>query len=68
MDTYAVYDGSYNDFGAVGQVLGALHRWIGEHGYRIVDAAREYYLRPPLNAKNPHGIMEIQYPVEQLEA
>ena len=62
---YAIYQGSYDDFGAVGQVHNALHRWITEHGYRITDASREYYLRPPSSAANPHGVMEIQYPVER---
>lgn len=63
---YAVYTGSYDDFGAVGQVHAALNRWIDENGYRTTGAAREFYLRPPIDS--PMGVMEIQYPVEKLDA
>jgi effector-binding domain-containing protein len=59
---YAVYNGSYDDFGAVGQVHGALHQWIDENGYRVTGAVREFYLSPPTTS--PIGVMEIQYPVE----
>ena len=60
---YAVYDGSYDDFGAVGRVHGALYEWIEANGYRISGATREFYLRPPKDS--PLGVMEIQYPVEK---
>lgn len=63
---YAVYNGSYDDFGAVGQVHGALHRWIDENGYRMAGATREFYLRPPASPTNSVGVMEIQYPVEKI--
>lgn len=59
---YATYSGSYDDFGAVGQVHGALHQWIEANGYRIVGPVREWYLRP---ASDSSGLMEIQYPVEK---
>lgn len=62
---YAVYDGSYDDFGAVGQLHGALHEWIEVNGYRITGATREFYLRPPISS--PLGLMEIQVPVEKVE-
>lgn len=61
---YAVYDGSYDDFGAVGQLHGALSQWIADNGYRITGATREFYLRPPVDS--PMGVMEIQYPVEKI--
>ena len=61
---YAVYDGSYDDFGAVGQIHGALHQWIAANGYQIAGATREFYLRPPQDS--PLGVMEIQVPVEKL--
>jgi DNA-binding transcriptional MerR regulator len=63
---YAVYQGSYDDFGAVGQLHAALHRWIDENGYRVSGASREFYLRPPSGPDNPEGVMEIQYPVEKV--
>jgi DNA-binding transcriptional MerR regulator len=63
---YAVYQGSYDDFGAVGQLHGALHRWMDENGYRLAGPSREFYLRPPTSPTNPQGVMEIQYPVEKL--
>jgi DNA-binding transcriptional MerR regulator len=61
---YAIYNGSYDDFGAVGQVHSALHKWIDENGYRITGASREFYLRPPVT--DPTGVMEIQYVVEKI--
>jgi DNA-binding transcriptional MerR regulator len=63
---YVVYQGSYDDFGAVGQLHGALHHWIDENGYRLAGASREFYLRPPTSPTNPQGVMEIQYPVEKI--
>lgn len=60
---YAVYVGSYDDFGAVGQVHEALHRWIAEHGLEIAGPSREFYLHPPQSPDDRTGIMEIQYPV-----
>lgn len=62
---YAVYRGSYDDFGAVGDVHHALTRWIDEHGYRIAGPPREFYLRPPQGPDDRAGVMEIQYPVEK---
>ncbi len=59
---YATYSGSYDDFGAVGQLHGALHQWIEQNGYRITGPVREWYLRP---ASDSSGLMEIQYPVEK---
>ncbi|MCA0458165.1 MAG: MerR family transcriptional regulator [Chloroflexi bacterium] len=60
---YAVYVGSYDDFGAVGQVHADLNQWIESHGYVVSDASREFYLRPPKRFADPDGVMEIQYPV-----
>ncbi len=60
---YAVYRGSYDDFGAVGQVHADIHQWIESHGYEQSDASREFYLRPPKRFADPDGVMEIQYPV-----
>ena len=60
---YAIYRGSYDDFGAVGQVHGELNQWIEAHGYQIKDATREFYLHPPKHFADPDGVMEIQYPV-----
>lgn len=63
---YAVYSGSYDDFGAVGQIHAALAKWIAEHGYRVSAASREFYLRPPSDPNDPNGVMEIQYPIEKI--
>jgi len=60
---YAVYRGSYDDYGAVGQVHAELNQWIESHGYQISDATREFYLHPPKRFADPDGVMEIQYPV-----
>jgi effector-binding domain-containing protein len=63
---YAIYRGSYDDFGAVGEVHHALTRWIDEHGYRLAGPPREFYLRPPQGPQDRAGVMEIQYPVEKV--
>lgn len=60
---YAVYKGSYDDFGAVGQVHAEIHRWIETHGYTISGASREFYLQPPKRFADANGVMEIQYPI-----
>jgi DNA-binding transcriptional MerR regulator len=60
---YAVYRGSYDDFGAVGQLHAAIARWIDANGYRVTEASREYYLRPPQKADDDAAVMEIQYPI-----
>ncbi len=60
---YAVYRGSYDDFGAVGQIHADLNGWIESHGYEQSDASREFYLHPPKKFADPDGVMEIQYPV-----
>jgi DNA-binding transcriptional MerR regulator len=60
---YAVYHGSYDDFGAVGQIHGAIHRWSQDNDYRIAGPSREFYLQPPQDWTNPIGVMEIQYPI-----
>ena len=60
---YAIYRGSYDDFGAVGQVHAEINQWIEAHGYLISDATREIYLHPPKRFADPDGVMEIQYPV-----
>lgn len=62
---YVVYQGSYDDFGAVGQLHGALHKWIDENGYQLSGPSREWYLRPPSGPNDPQGVMEIQYVVEK---
>ena len=63
MVVYAIYRGSYDDFGAVGQVHAELNQWIEAHGYTVSDASREFYLHPPKRFADPDGVMEIQYPV-----
>ncbi len=60
---YAVYNGSYDDFGAVGQIHADINQWIEAHGYEQSDASREFYLHPPKRFADPDGVMEIQYPV-----
>jgi DNA-binding transcriptional MerR regulator len=60
---YATYHGSYDDFGAVGQLHAALRRWVEEQGLQIGEPVREYYLQPPRTPSNPVGVMEIQYPL-----
>lgn len=62
---YAVYRGSYDDFGAVGRLHGALHEWIQANGYRISGASREIYLQPPRGGFANSGVMELQYPIER---
>lgn len=62
---YAVYRGSYDDFGAVGRLHENIARWIEANGYRVTGASREYYLRPPQKADDLDAVMEIQYPVER---
>jgi len=62
---YAVYRGSYDDFGAVGRLHESIARWISANGYRVTGANREYYLRPPQKADDLDAVMEIQYPVER---
>jgi len=64
---YAIYRGSYDDFGAVGQVHAELNSWIEAHNYQICDASREFYLHPPKRFADPDGVMEIQYPVTKKE-
>ena len=63
---YAVYQGSYDDFGAVGQLHGALSKWIADNGYRLNGPSREIYLRPPAGPNDANAVMEIQYPVERV--
>jgi DNA-binding transcriptional MerR regulator len=65
MVAYAVYNGSYDDFGAVGQFHGAIHSWIEANGWHISGAVREFYLQPPAGGFANTGVMEIQYPVER---
>lgn len=60
---YAVYVGSYDDFGVVGQVHEALHRWIAERGLKVIGPSREFYLHPLRHPDDRTGVMEIQYPV-----
>lgn len=62
----AIYHGSYDDFGAVGNVYGAVVKWIEANGYRMIGPSRELYLRAPqLGVNDPSGIMEIQFPVDK---
>lgn len=62
---YAVYKGSYDDFGAVGQLHEQIMRWIEANDYCIGGASREWYLRPPQKADDHDAVMEIQYPIER---
>ena len=59
---YAVYRGSYDDFGAVGQVHVALQEWLTAHGHKLASPSREIYLRPPQGPNDLNAVMEIQYP------
>jgi DNA-binding transcriptional MerR regulator/effector-binding domain-containing protein len=61
---YGIYRGSYDDFGAVGRVHGAIAGWIEANGYKVNGPCREFYLRPPMDRPDRTGVMEIQYPVE----
>ena len=63
---YTVYEGSYDDHDAVGHLYPAIVQWTEQSGYRIAGPAREIYLQPPQSADDPTGIMEIQYPVEEV--
>lgn len=61
-----IYQGSYDDFAAVGGVYAAMGKWIDSQGYRINGPSREIYLQSPkLGTNDPSGIMEIQFPVEK---
>jgi DNA-binding transcriptional MerR regulator len=60
---YAVYQGSYDDFGTVGWLHNAVREWITANGYVVSGACREYYLQPPRGDSDTNGVMEIQYPV-----
>ena len=60
---YAVYHGSYDDFGAVGQVHVALQEWLAAHGHTLASPSREIYLRPPQGPDDLNAVMEIQYPL-----
>lgn len=62
---YAVYQGSYDDFGAVGKVHAFIHEWAAANNYRLVGASCEFYLRPPQKEDDPQSVMEIQYPMEK---
>lgn len=59
---YAVYKGSYDDFGAVGQLHMALNQWLDENGYQVSGPSREFYLQVP-HGRDRNGVMEIQYPI-----
>lgn len=61
----AVYQGSYDDFAAVGQLHADLGRWIETNGYRIVGPSREIYRQTP-QSPGGNGVMEIQFPVEKM--
>lgn len=60
---YTIYRGSYDDFGAVGQLHGSIARWVEQNGYQVAGASREYYLRPPQKPNDLDAVMEIQYPI-----
>lgn len=62
---YAVYKGSYDDFGTIGQLHEQIMRWIEANGYSVGGASREWYLRPPQKADDHDAVMEIQYPIER---
>jgi effector-binding domain-containing protein len=59
---YAVYSGSYDDFGAVGRLHVALRDWVTAHGSTTTAPVRELYLEPP-GPSGPDGVMELQYPL-----
>jgi DNA-binding transcriptional MerR regulator len=59
---YSVYRGSYDDFGAVGQVHVALQEWLAARGHKLTGPSREFYLRAPQGPNDLNAVMEIQYP------
>lgn len=59
---YAVYSGSYDDFGAVGRLHIALRDWVAARGRTTSAPVRELYLQPP-GPSGPDGVMELQYPL-----
>jgi effector-binding domain-containing protein len=60
---YAVYAGSYDDFGAVGRMHVALKEWVAVTGRTSNEPVRELYLQPPSNPTDRDGVMELQYPL-----
>jgi DNA-binding transcriptional MerR regulator len=59
---YAVYRGSYDDFGAVGRTHVALADWLAAQQLRLTGPVREIYLQPPTGGSRD-GLMELQYPI-----
>ena len=60
---YAVYAGSYDDFGAVGRMHVALKEWVAMTGRPSEEPVRELYLQPPSSPTDRDGVMELQYPL-----
>ena len=60
---YAVYGGSYDDFGAVGRMHVALKEWVAATGRNSNEPVRELYLQAPSDPNDRHGVMELQYPL-----
>lgn len=60
---YAVYAGSFDDFGAVGRMHVALKEWVAETGRTSNEPVRELYLQPPSSPTGRDGVMELQYPL-----
>ncbi|MEO1348495.1 MAG: MerR family transcriptional regulator [Cyanobacteria bacterium J06635_15] len=55
-----IHRGAYSN---LNQAYGAIVKWIEEHGYQIVGANRELYLKGGAEQDNPDYVTEIQFPV-----
>jgi DNA-binding transcriptional MerR regulator len=60
---YALFAGSYDDFGGVGRLHVALKEWVAATGRTSTEPVRELYLQPPSNPTDRYGVMELQYPL-----
>jgi DNA-binding transcriptional MerR regulator len=60
---FVVYGGSYDDFGAVGNLHVAVRDWLEGRGAMVGAPVRELYLQPPTSPDDRTGVMEIQYPL-----
>jgi len=46
----------------------AVGTWVENNGYQIVGQGREVYIVPPLPGKEDETVIEIQYPIQQVES
>lgn len=54
-----VYENSYLSYGALGT-------WVEDNGYRFSGPAREVFLVPPMPGRREKAVVEVQFPVEQV--